>query len=135
MVFRSAVDWWLYAVIIASAVVVLAAVFPLLNAGHTGQTVVAVMTALIAVGLPVWLLTSTYYRVQGGSLEVRSGPFRWTIPLKDITEVRRTGSILSSPALSLNRLEIKYGRAKTILLSPRDRQGFLQAIGHTLTVD
>jgi hypothetical protein len=38
--------------------------------------------------------------------------------------------VLSSPALSLNRLEIRYGNGKRMLLSPQDAAGFLKAIGH-----
>lgn len=135
MVFRSAIDWWFYAVIVVSGIVVAVAVFPLLKSGQTGQVVVAGVMALIAVGLPVWLLLSTYYRVEAGSLEVRSGPFRWTIALSEIEQVRGSRSVLSSPALSLNRLEVRYGRGASILLSPRDRQGFLNAIGHPLRTE
>jgi hypothetical protein len=132
MVFRSAVDWWFYAVTVATAVVVAFAMFPLLKSGQVGQIVVAGLTALIAVGLPLWLLASTNYRVSAGSLEVRSGPFRWLIPLSEITAVRKSRSALSSPALSLDRMEVKYGRGRSILLSPRDSGGFLRAIGQTL---
>lgn len=135
MVYRSAVDWWFYAVTAASAVVVALAVFALLKSGQVGQIVVASLTALVAVGLPLWLLASTYYRVNAGSLEVRSGPFRWSIPLSEITEVRRSRSVLSSPALSLDRMEVKYGRGRSILLSPRDSGGFLNAIGQTLRAE
>jgi hypothetical protein len=135
MEFRSAVDWWFYAVTAATAVVVALAMFPLLKSGQVGQIAVAGVTALVAVGLPLWLLASTYYRVSAGSLEVRSGPFRWTIPLNEITEVRKSRSALSSPALSLDRMEVKYGRGRSILLSPRDRGGFLKAIGQTLRTE
>lgn len=135
MEFRSAVDWWFYAVTAATAVVVALAMFPLLKSGQGGQIVVAGLTALVAVGLPLWLLVSTYYRVNAGTLEVRSGPFRWSIPLNEITEVRKSRSALSSPALSLDRMEVKYGRGRSILLSPRDRGGFLKAIGQKLRTE
>lgn len=135
MEFRSAVDWWFYAVTAATALVVALAMFPLLKSGQVGQIAVAGVTALVAVGLPLWLLASTYYRVSAGSLDVRSGPFRWTIPLNEITEVRKSRSALSSPALSLDRMEVKYGRGRSILLSPRDRGGFLKAIGQTLRTE
>lgn len=135
MEFRSAVDWWFYAVTAATAVVVALAMFPLLKSGQGGQIVVAGLTALVAVGLPLWLLASTYYLVNVGSLEVRSGPFRWSIPLNEITEVRKSRSALSSPALSLDRMEVKYGRGRSILLSPRDSRGFLKAIGQTLRTE
>ena len=35
---------------------------------------------------------------------------------------------MSSPALSLSRLAIQYGRFEEVLISPDDRQGFIRAI-------
>lgn len=132
MIFRSAVDGWYYAVIVVAAVVAAIAVVPLLWTGQALHIIVAVGTLLLAIGLPLWLLYSTSYRVDSKSLRVRSGPFRWTIPLDEIHDVRASRSPLSSPALSLDRIQIRYGRGKSMLLSPRDREKFLAAIGHRI---
>ena len=130
MTFRSAVDTWFYAVIVVTAVVVAAAALPALRAGN-GAVVMAVgIAAVIAVGLPVWLLYSTHYTVTYEQLVIRSGPFLWRIPRSEIHEVRPTRSLLSSPALSLDRLEIKYGKGLTILVSPKDKAAFRDALGH-----
>jgi hypothetical protein len=37
-------------------------------------------------------------------------------------------SPFSSPALSLDRLQIDYGAGKSILISPADKEGFIEAI-------
>lgn len=129
MAFRSAVDWWFYAVVAVAGTVAVVAVLPVVASGTPGQVALGLGTLLIAVGLPLWLLFSTEYRVESKTLLVRSGPFRWTIPLADISSVRESNSALSSPALSLKRLEVTYGRGKSILLSPADRDGFLAALG------
>ena len=107
MEFRSAVDGWFIA---------LALVLP-------------AVTALVAVGLPVWLMVSTVYRVAGGMLTIRSGPFRWVIPLAEIETVKPSRSLLSSPALSMRRLEIRYAGGRSILVSPTDPERFLRALG------
>jgi hypothetical protein len=130
--FRSAVDWWFYAVIAVAVAVAVVAVLPVMATGSPGQIAFGVGTLLFAVGLPLWLLFSTEYRVVEQALLVRSGPFRWTIPLAEISSVRESNSALSSPALSLKRLEVKYGGGKSILVSPADRDGFLAAIGRRL---
>lgn len=132
MTFRSAVDWWYYAVVIGSAAVALAAVVPILGAGPGMPMILALGTLLVAVGLPLWLLLTTSYGVDSHSVQVRSGPFRWTIPIGEIQSVRESRSVMSSPALSLKRIEITYGRGRRILLSPADREGFMKAIGRTL---
>ncbi len=132
MAFRSAVDWWFYVLVVISGVVAVVAVGPILLSGNPGQIAFGVGTLLLAVGLPLWLLFSTVYCVEGPVLIVRSGPFRWTIALAEISAVRESRSPLSSPALSLKRLEIVYRGGRSILLSPADRNGFLAAIGRRI---
>lgn len=128
MKFHSKIDAWLALTVAGSVLAVLVAAAALgARAGVAGLPVVLALLALGA-GLPLWLLCATHYRVQGGTLRVRSGPFRWNIPLSAITRVTPTRSVLSSPALSLDRLRIEYGPGRAVLVSPRDREGFLRAL-------
>jgi hypothetical protein len=64
--------------------------------------------------------------VRGGRL------LRYEIPIDQITEVKPATYQTSSPALSLDRLEIKYptpnGFRRSLLISPRDRDGFLDEL-------
>jgi hypothetical protein len=60
-------------------------------------------------------------------LLVRSGVRRWEIPYREIKSVICTFSPMSAPALSLRRLEIRYGR-EAILVSPRSRSEFVSAL-------
>ena len=78
------------------------------------------------VGLPLWTLLTTHYTIDGTSLHVRSGPFRWTIPLRDIRLITPTRDSTSSPALSLDRLRIEYGGGRVLLVSPREKDTFLR---------
>lgn len=133
MTFRSAVDRWLYLVLAAAAVVVVVSVAPLVASASPGPISVALFASAIGIGLPLWILRSTFYTVHPDVLEVRSGPFRWRISRSDITSVEVSHSILSSPALSLNRLRIRYGNNRSVLVSPADREGFLQALGVRLS--
>ncbi|MFT3777151.1 MAG: PH domain-containing protein [Ottowia sp.] len=129
--FPSKVDAWLAAVLLASALLVLAAVIT----GWPRQAAPAHAVLLVAVlalgaGLPLWVLAATGYRVGQDALVIRSGPFRWRIPLKDIHAVEPSRSWLSSPALSLDRLRIRHGRAGQVLVSPKDPRAFVQALRH-----
>jgi Bacterial PH domain len=91
---------------------------------------------LIAIGIAVgifipWLMTPLYYEITQSELNVRSGPMRWTIPLKFVNEVYLTRSPLSSPALSLDRLLIRYENGKgpsALMISPEDNTAFLQEL-------
>ena len=124
MVFTSKVDSWYYALIGAVVVVLLVA---LAGAAPTEVSALAV-TAVIAIGLPVWLLRSTTYTVSNTELRIVSGPFRWSIAREDIVSVSPTNSMQSAPALSMDRLAIRYGNGQVVLVSPEDKEGFLSAL-------
>ncbi|WP_036594090.1 PH domain-containing protein [Ottowia thiooxydans] len=127
--FRSKVDPWLAAVILISALFVLgsvAVVWP--RAAWLPGKFVMVAVVLLGSGLPLWLLVSTVYRVDETNLTIQSGPLRWRIPLQSIRAVEPSRSWISSPALSLDRLCIHHGRVGQALVSPKQKQAFIQAL-------
>ena len=67
--------------------------------------------------------------MSASELFVRCGPFSWTIPIREIESIESTSSALSSPALSLDRLRIRYGQ-RWVMISPEPRQAFLQQLEH-----
>lgn len=128
MVFKSKIDGWIVVVIIA--VVALLAVTMLPNLLHsTTAAAIALFGILLGMVLPLWLLFGTYYVVEHGTLRIRSGPLRWSIRLDDIHSVEPSRAWWSSPALSLDRLRISYGDGKHILVSPKEKARFIEAIG------
>jgi len=135
LTFKSRVDRWLAAVLIGAAAFAVIVVVFAIAVGVVTSGPVALLSALLLVpiaivgaGLPVSLLKSTRYEVTASHLRVVSGPFRWSIPIKDIGGITRTANPLSSPALSLRRLRIEYGRGGAIMVSPEDEAGFLRAL-------
>jgi len=128
MIYRSAVDWWFYAVVFGVAAATIPTMVPLFASGRLTHVLIALFVLLTACMLPLWLLASTYYRIDASALMVRSGPFRWTVPLNEIRSVQPSRSVMSSPALSLDRIRIDYGDGRVLLVSPKDREAFLAAI-------
>lgn len=128
MKFRSKVDTWLILVLAVSAIV--AVVTAAIVGRQASGVSFLVLVAIVALGaaLPIWILVSTAYVVERGTLRIRSGPFAWRIPISSITGIKPTRSPLSSPALSLDRLRVEYGAGKAIMISPADQQAFLRAI-------
>ena len=129
MTFKSAVDLWLLVIVALVVIISLGVSIRLvLQSSPVGYLrVIGVMA--VGIGLPFWLFYSTQYVVIDEVLQIQSGPFKWTIPITSISQVVETSNPLSSPALSLRRLEITYGERKTVMVSPKDRNGFLKAIG------
>jgi hypothetical protein len=112
---------------LGAPVIVLASVLPDLPS-HPAELAVVIAVVVITAGLPVWLLLTTRYVLSADALKVTSGPFRWTVRIADIKSVTPTRSMISSPALSLQRLEIRYGTYQSVIISPADRDGFLRAL-------
>jgi hypothetical protein len=133
LVFPSKRDGWLVVVIWVS-VAGMAMALPIV-AGAPGSVLARLAFAAILLGSGVssiWVLYATRYTVGATDLDVRSGPFRWRVPLATITSVTPSKNPLSSPACSLDRLRVAYrsasGRERRLLLSPADKAGFLAAI-------
>ena len=128
--FPSKIDGWLVFVFAAAMFAQLAALVVVLTQENDSVAALIIGITIVVVVLFVGsLFRSTYYAVDGDQLLVVSGPFRWHVPIDEITSVTPTRNPLSSPALSLDRLRIAYGKKK-ILVSPADKAGFLRAIGH-----
>ncbi len=131
MRFNSEVDSLFYIALIACIAGAAVAIAPSLQAPSLSEYFSAGLMVLVVAVLPVWLLLTTYYVVEGDSLKVHSGPFRWSIALHEIRSVMPSKSVLASPALSLDRLKIVYGDGRRILVSPKNRDAFLTAIGQS----
>ncbi|XOV83911.1 MAG: PH domain-containing protein [bacterium] len=132
VVFKSAVDWWFYAVLAVSAFVILFAAIPVVQTGSSSGLMILFFAVGLGLGLPIWLLLSTHYTVTESELIIKSGPFSWRIERALIQYVTRSASLLSSPALSLKRLEIGYGDGQRILISPAQQDAFVEALSMEL---
>lgn len=124
MKFRSEIDTLLAATLFGNVLVSVWAVY-ISGVNFTG----AVVLLAIGAGLPLWLFLSTSYEIKAQTLHICCGPFRWNIPLSQVTCVTPSRSMVSSPALSLDRLRIEYGSGKVVLVSPHDQDSFLTALG------
>ncbi|OQB11686.1 MAG: hypothetical protein BWY17_03587 [Deltaproteobacteria bacterium ADurb.Bin207] len=92
-------------------------------------TVSAISTVFVA-AIYIGLVLPIRYGLDATRLVVRFGLVRQQIELNDISSVQPTNNPLSSPALSLDRLQITYGKGgtKTVMISPRDRAQFLDIL-------
>jgi Bacterial PH domain len=125
--YRSKIDSWLLCVVAASSLTA-TVVCVVVTASAPGTWFIAVPILLISVALPMWIFCATRYRFIDTELVVCSGPFRWRIPPSEVVAVTPTRNPLSSPALSLDRLRIDYGRGRSIMVSPQDKDGFVRRL-------
>ena len=127
-VYRSKVDLWLVVVIAAVPIVLLEFILDGLNTPDKFAELLALVIMLAVLGIFAWLYFSTRYTITGDFLLVKTGPFSWVIPIEDIVRIEPTRNPSSSPALSLDRLLIRYGQSAELMISPKDKSGFMDEL-------
>jgi Bacterial PH domain len=128
-VFYSKVDEWLIIVSIFFVIVSVASLFIIIERSQNILLTILVSFLLIAVGviLPFWLL-NTFYKINEDILAVKCGPFNWNIKLAEIKSITPTKDLISSPAFSVDRLRIEYGKSNFIIVSPKNKSDFIKEI-------
>ena len=127
-VYKSKIDSWIGLILAVVVLVSLVAALKALSSYSPDATWHALLIGVPGIGIPLLALLTTRYTITANELIVRSGPIRWRIAVSDISAITPTHDPIASPALSLNRLRIEYGHKKSVLISPRDRDGFLRQI-------
>ena len=130
MKYKSRKDWWL------SIIVWGAMLFAIGSGGYAliektpniGEFLITLALSIVLPMFILWMWLTTFYVIGQKNLIIKFGPFKKTIPLDSIRTVKKTMNPLSSPALSLKRLEITYGLYNSILISPHDREGFMKVL-------
>jgi hypothetical protein len=75
------------------------------------------------------LFLNTYYVIEGQKLHIKCGLFfSETIEITSINKIRPTRLMMSAPAVSLDRLEILYNKFDSVLISPKDKEGFVKQL-------
>ena len=124
--FKSKIDWWLGLLLLLlpiGAVVPVATLY--LNndpSAYLGWISVIIMAVIYG-----GLLFPLYYELEAENVLIRFGLVRIRIPYQKIKKVVPTRSILSSPALSLDRLHIDTA-GMGAMISPKNKQEFLQEL-------
>ena len=120
--YKSKIDLWL--IIILTLVFGGIVIFSIIKKEWIGFIIAIIPTIFI------WnMFRSTYYIITEEELIIRCGIFyKLVIKITDIRKISESNDLISSPALSIDRLEILYNRFDTILISPKKKYEFLQSI-------
>ncbi len=87
----------------------------------------ALIVLLLCLLFIIHLFTSISYTIIEDELKVKAGFLVNTkIPISSIHKIKETNNLISSPAASLDRLEIFYGKYDSIIISPLDKNEFIQ---------
>ena len=108
-------------------VLIFAPIIPILLAGELNGAVIAVLVILIgSFVLVLSIFLGTSYQIDHGKLRIKCGPFSMKpVEIDSIYEISKTSSILSAPAPSFDRIELKYGKWDSVIISPVDQVGLI----------
>ncbi len=116
-VYKSKIDWWLMVVVYGVFI------YPVVDGILTKEYFLSVVMLGIML-LITFVFYLIQYKIEGGQLQIW-----WTkIDIKTIRKVYATRNPLSSPALSLDRLAIVYNKYDEVLVSPKNREDFIQEL-------
>ncbi len=122
MEFKSKVDLWLAAVLWGSVAICFFPVF--LEDGLIVGLAIGIPMAIFV--LLLWI--NTKYYIRDDQLVIKGVLKDTLIPIESITSVKTTRNPLSAPALSMDRLEINYGKYEFTLISPLEKERFVEEL-------
>jgi len=99
-----------------------------------GQSIWVGIAVNLLVGVFIaYMFATTYYVLSDSDLRIKCGFFSdLTIKIDSIRSVSETNNPLSSPAASLDRLAIEYGKFDTVMISPKHK---IEFINHLLRIN
>ncbi|MNT89404.1 hypothetical protein D3C72_2301220 [compost metagenome] len=75
------------------------------------------------------MFSTTFYTIENEKLYIKSGFLvNISLEIKQIKKISETNTIMSAPAVSFDRLEILYNKFDTVVISPKEKVQFIEAI-------
>ena len=126
-VYPSKIDKELY---YGSIGIIVVSCTPILFTESRVSQIIVLITLCVSAIMIITLFHGTKYTINEDSttLNVKSSFIvNQTIKIENILSIKKTNSLLSAPAVSMDRIEIKqrYGR---VIISPVDKKGFIEHI-------
>jgi hypothetical protein len=126
--YKSKIDWWLAPLLMIPPIATLGITAAAFWRGNGSEIAVGCGAMLWVLIVYVGVVFPMRYGIGDGRLTIRFGLCRQRIPLAEIRAVYPTRNPLSSPALSLDRLRVRFGEGffKSVMISPAEREEFLR---------
>lgn len=129
-IYNSKIDWWITAVILFT--VAISFIGPLID----GESyMIGAIMAFLLLSLEIGMFASVKYQIKERKLGIRNGLYRWDwYPVDQIKDLKKTHSILTAPALSFDRIAIRFTDKKILKsslpleISPKDRDNFIATL-------
>lgn len=130
-IYRSRIDWWLWAVILLAVAAVIAACIGV-QQWYFKWDLLLIMAFLAALFFVT--IRGTWYAIEGETLIIYQFFRPHRMPVAKIKEVKYVRGFLAGPALSTRRIAIRFAdrsvtrSAIPVEISPRDREAFVSQL-------
>ena len=90
---------------------------------------VLIALVVIILAFATSLIFNTKYIIENETLSIKCGflPIE-KYNIQHIRSIQTTNTIITAPATSLDRIEIKFADRKTVVISPLDKHGFIECV-------
>ncbi len=120
-VFTSKIDWWLGLLLVYP---VFRSVVGMINGDALGYLGIVLIITII-----IFSSKTTRYIINDTQLVIKCMFIvNEKIDIEKIRKIEKTSSILSSPALSMDRIAVKYNKFDEIYISPKEKQLFVDEL-------
>jgi len=120
-VFKSKIDWWFGLLLVYP-------IFMSVKSMLLGEWVGLLGLSIVVVLILFFSKTTRYIIIDNQLIVMSTWVVYERIDIFKITKIEKTNSILSSPALSLDRIRIRYNKYDEVLISPKVKKEFVDEL-------
>lgn len=120
-VYKSKIDWWLGLFLVYP---IFMSIKNILEGNLYGLIGLSVVVGLIL----IFSKTTRYIIIENQLIVKSTWIVNERIGISKITKFEKSNSVLSSPALSLDRLSVRYNKYDEVLISPKEKKAFIDEL-------
>ena len=95
--------------------------------GFNANTILAFSAMVVLYGFILHMFFNTTYKIEKGKLYIKCGFFNYNpVNIGEMKKVSKSSNIISSPAASFDRIEIRYGKFEELIISPKHKTKFVE---------
>ena len=94
------------------------------------KNIFGVIVYFLTIAFVIHLYVTTKYTIKNNNELIVKSSFliNTSINIRTITKIKKTRNPISSPALSLDRIELFYNQYDSVIISPKNREDFIQEL-------
>ena len=98
-----------------------------IDEGFNSNMFLMTLALIILFGFVLHMFLNTTYKIEKGKLYIKCGFFNYNpVNIGEMKKVSKSSNIISSPAASFDRIEIRYGKFNELIISPKHKTKFVE---------